>query len=76
MLENQGFEITVNGFPRTYRDNEGIALDAARNLKRNNLGGEITVINRATKEWFILTDASATEVIWRPAPGVAAVEIT
>jgi len=67
---NEGFDILVNGVPRTFRDDKKIALDAARNLKMRNLGGEITVINRSTGQRAILVNAFATEIAWQAPAGV------
>ena len=68
---NEGFDILVNGVPRTFRDDKKIALDAARNLKMRNLSGEITVIDRSTGQWAILADAFATDTAWQAAPGAS-----
>jgi hypothetical protein len=37
------YEIAIDGKPRSYRDQEPIALEAARLLKRKNLNAEVIV---------------------------------
>ena len=68
------FEILVNGIPRTYRDQEGMAIDAGRVL-RDRDKSEITVINLDTRQWAIITDPFSA-VAWRDAPGLTVVRQT
>jgi hypothetical protein len=68
---NEGFDILVNGVPRTFRDDKKIALDAARNLKMRNLGSEITVIDRNTGQWTVMADPFASDIAWQAAPGMS-----
>jgi hypothetical protein len=64
------FEILINGIPRTYRDVEQLAVEAARLIKHREKDSEITVIDRNTRKWALLRDL-VSEPLWQ-APGVAA----
>jgi hypothetical protein len=65
----EGFEILVNGIPRTFRDMESMALDAARILKDRDRSSEITVINRGTRQWLIIADPFAKPGPWQDPAG-------
>lgn len=69
---DEGFDILVNGVPRTFRDTKDLALDACRVLKRRNLADEITVIDRDSRAWAIVADVAAVGVKWQPAVSAAA----
>jgi len=66
-----GFEILINGVPRTFRDLKELAIDAGRELKRRNFAAEIMVVNVVTREWALVTDLTGAPS-WRPAPGASA----
>jgi hypothetical protein len=44
------FEISIDGTPRTYRDDKAIAIEAAENLKRKHPHSAVTVENLQTGE--------------------------
>jgi hypothetical protein len=46
--ENEGFDILINGTPRTFRDLKIPAYEAALNIKRKNRGDIIDVVDRST----------------------------
>jgi hypothetical protein len=52
MSESNGFEITVDGSPRTYRDDKTIAFEAAAYLKLRNPHLGVTVRDLASGEIF------------------------
>jgi hypothetical protein len=62
-----GFEILINGVPRTFRDLKELAIYAGRELKRRNFAAEIMVVNVATREWALVADVTAPPT-WHPAP--------
>ena len=43
-----GFEIRVNGIPRTFRDRRDMASDAARLLKSKNAKELVEILDRST----------------------------
>jgi hypothetical protein len=61
------FELLVNGIPRTYRDKAEYAVDAGRILKHRDLGSEIIVLNKNTREWLIVSDVVFASPKWQPA---------
>jgi hypothetical protein len=63
------FEILVNGIPRTYRDQERMAIDAGRVLKDRDRTSEITVINDATRQWVIIRDHLKAPGPWQDPAG-------
>jgi hypothetical protein len=63
------FEILVNGIPRTYRDQEGMALDAGRVLKDRDRTSEITVINDDTRQWVSIRDHLNAPGPWQDPAG-------
>jgi hypothetical protein len=56
MKETDGFDILVNGVPRTFRDTADIAYAAARNLKTRDRASEVTVRERATNKVATIMD--------------------
>jgi hypothetical protein len=62
------FEILVNGTPRTYRDQEGMAIDAGRVLRSRDQS-EITVINLDTRQWVIIRDHLNVPGPWQDPAG-------
>ena len=63
--QHETFELLVNGIPRTYRDTQSHALEAARILKHRDMSAEITIVTRA---WAILRDIVG-EPVWQK-PGM------
>jgi len=59
------FEILVNGIPRTYCDQECMAIDAGGVLKDRDRTSEITVINDATRQRVIIRDHFAKPSAWQ-----------
>jgi hypothetical protein len=47
-MHDAGFEIRVNGIPRTFRDRKDMAYDAARVLKSKNPKAIIEVVDCST----------------------------
>jgi hypothetical protein len=47
LKETDGFDLVVDGRNRTFRDVYGVALDAARELKRLNRNSRIQIRTRA-----------------------------
>jgi hypothetical protein len=70
------FEILVNGIPRTYRDQEGMAIGAGRILKDRDRTSEITVINDDTRQWVIIPDPFSPVGAWKNPPALAVVRQT
>lgn len=62
------FEILVNGTPRTYRDDEALAIDAGRVLKVRDKTTNITVVNTATGMWASVTDPYSPVGAWKNPP--------
>ncbi len=60
-----GFEILVNGIPRTFRDLEKNAINAGRVLKDRDKTAEITVINTSTRQWLVIVDPFAEPGPWK-----------
>jgi hypothetical protein len=52
------FEISIDGTPRTYRDDKAIAIEDAENLKRQHPNSVVTVEN--------LENGEVTTVEYRP----------
>jgi hypothetical protein len=48
------FEISIDGTPRTYRDDRAIAIEAAENLKRKYPHSAVTVQNMQTGETTVV----------------------
>jgi hypothetical protein len=48
----EGFEILVNGIPRTFRDLEAVAIGAGLVLKDRDRSSEIAIINGGTRQWL------------------------
>jgi hypothetical protein len=63
------FEILVNGIPRTYRDQEKLAIDAGRILKGRDKTSEITVINDDTRQWVRIRDHLNAPGPWQDPAG-------
>lgn len=63
----EGFDIYVDGVPRTFRDEEAIALDAARYLKGRNPKSEIKVIHTSAK-WLVIANAFDRAANWQIPP--------
>jgi len=66
------FEILVNGTPRTYRDQEALAIDAGRVLKGRDKS-EITVVSTATGMWVAIAAPFAAVGAWRNPPALAVI---
>lgn len=66
MLE--GFDILVNGVPRTFRDDKKIAVAAGQTLRLREKGAEIILVDRRTKAWVAIVDTVATPTTWNPGP--------
>lgn len=49
-----GFDILINGTPRTFRDRKDTAYDAARLLKSNNPKELIEVMDRSTGQRSVM----------------------
>jgi hypothetical protein len=47
MRDNEGFEIRVNGVPRTVRELKKLAYEAARIIK-NKVPGIVEIVDRST----------------------------
>lgn len=58
------FEILVNGIARTYRDTEGIAIDAAKILRGRDKS-KITVINQDIRQWLVIVDPYGPAPAWK-----------
>jgi hypothetical protein len=54
MPSNEGFEIFVNGVPRTFRDRKEIAYEAARYLKSRHPKDIIEILDCATRARMIV----------------------
>jgi hypothetical protein len=61
----EGFEILVNGIPRTFRDLEKNAIASGRALKRRDISTEITIINTATRQWLVIADPFGASGQWK-----------
>jgi hypothetical protein len=61
------FEILVNGTPRNYRDQERLAIDAGRMLKRRDKS-EIAVVNTSNGMRVGITDPYAPVGAWTNPP--------
>jgi hypothetical protein len=48
MRENEGFDILINGVPRTFRDKKATAYDAARTIKSHARNDIIEILDRST----------------------------
>lgn len=62
------FEILVNGIPRTYRDDEALAIEAGRVLKVRDKTTNITVVGTATGMWTAVTDPYLSVGAWTNPP--------
>lgn len=62
------FEILVNGTPRSYRDQEELAIDAGRLLRARDKTTEIAVVNTATGAWVSVTDPYSPLGAWKKPP--------
>jgi hypothetical protein len=62
------FEILVNGIPRSYRDQEAMAIYAGRMLRGRDQS-EITVINLDTRQWVIIRDHLNAPGLWQDPAG-------
>jgi hypothetical protein len=69
------FEILVNGTPRTYRDDEELAIDAGRRLKARDKS-EIAVFNTITGMWLAISDAYSPVGAWKNPPVLGVVRRT
>ena len=54
MPSNEGFEIIVNGVPRTFRDRKEIAYEAARYLKSRHPKDIVEILDCATRTRMIV----------------------
>jgi hypothetical protein len=72
--EDEGFDILIDGVPRTFRDVQSSAFDAARTLKGSNRNGIVEVRDRATGAKTAGRDDEA--VRWKEAISALAVEAT
>ena len=70
------FEIQVNGTPRTYRDDEALAIEAGRVLKARDKTTDITVVNTATGLWVGVTDPYSPVGAWKKPPVLGVVRQT
>ena len=60
LRDNQGYDILVNGIPRTFRDAKEIAYDAARVIKRRNKGDIVEIVDRSTGAKLIMLQDGRT----------------
>lgn len=51
-----GFEILINGMPRTFRDRRDIAYDAARFLKSRNRTAIVEVVDCSTGQKAVMLE--------------------
>ena len=51
-----GFEILINGVPRTFRDRQDIAYEAARFLKSKNRTAIVEIIDCSTGQKSIMRE--------------------
>jgi hypothetical protein len=49
-----GFEILINGTPRTFRDRKDTAYDAARVLKSKNAKEVVEIVDRSTGQRLVM----------------------
>jgi hypothetical protein len=54
MVGNEGFEIIVNGLPRTFRDRQDTTYDAARYLKSRHPKDIVENLDCATRARLIV----------------------
>jgi hypothetical protein len=54
--DDEGFELLIDGVPRTFRDKKGNAYSAARVLKQSNRGSIVEIRERATGRWQIMLE--------------------
>lgn len=69
------FEILVNGTPRTYRDQEKLAVDAGRVLKARDKS-EVTVVDRSSGKWLLIPGQFAPVGAWKDGPALQVVRQT
>ena len=62
------FEILVNGTPRTYRDQEELAIDAGRVLRARDKTTQITVVNTTSGMWVVIPDPFSAVAAWKNPP--------
>jgi hypothetical protein len=67
----EGFEILVNGIPRTFRDLEAVAINTGLVLKERDRASEITIINRGARQWLVIADPFAKPGPWQAPAGGA-----
>lgn len=60
LREDEGFEILIDGTPRTFRDGKGTAYDAARVLKRGNRNSIVEIRDRSNGAKQIMLDDGRT----------------
>lgn len=58
---DEGYDITVNGVPRTFRDAKESAFDAARIIKRRNKGEIVEIVDRSTGAKSIMLQDGRTD---------------
>ena len=61
MQDNQGFEILINGTPRTFRDHQQPALEAARIIKKKNRSELVEVLDRSTGTRVVVLEDGRTQ---------------
>ena len=62
------FEILVNGTPRSYRDQEELAIDAGRLLRARDKTTEIAVVNIKMGTWVSITEPYSQVGTWKNPP--------
>jgi hypothetical protein len=60
MRENEGYEVRINGVPRTFRDQRASAFDAARSLKSKAKGDVVELVDRSTGTKIIMLQDGRT----------------
>ncbi len=55
-MATPGFDIIVNGVPRTFRDREDVALEAARTLKHRDLNSIVELVSTETGARAVIPD--------------------
>jgi hypothetical protein len=60
MRDNEGFDILINGVPRTFRDRPAPASDAAYVLKQKHIADVVEVRDRSTGQKVLMREDGRT----------------
>jgi hypothetical protein len=57
---SKGFHITINGVPRTFRDREETAFDAASVLKRRSPKDKVEIVEQGSERRIEMLESGLT----------------